>query len=154
MKKLLAIFMIVLMCITLCACNNSPSTEPTEETSAHTLAPTQAENTQEEWVEIDCDISLKNADGVSIIGAPDFETFTLCGTNDEDSCIKLKLSEIAVEVLCSYTEPTVFYVYIGLDKIASANIDPATFDGVIEIGSDLSYNELCELATTIRGLFN
>ncbi|MBQ4128947.1 MAG: hypothetical protein IJD68_04160 [Ruminococcus sp.] len=154
MKKLLTVTLIIMLCVLCTSCAFTTTQEPTEDISTHTIPPTQDQTVAEEWAEIDCDIKLLDADGNTVVGFDDFETFTLSGTNDDDSCIKVKLSETATQMLCSLPEPTQLYIYISDEKIAPVNIDPATFNGEIAFGSDLSFDKLCELATAIRGLFN
>lgn len=150
-KKIAILLLAVMIVFTLSACAQSTD-EVVEETSAHTIPPTQAVTTDYEWAEIDCDITLTDADSNVVAFADDFEMFALVGTNDDDSCIRLKLSENATSMLCSVGEQTLT-VSINSQVVDSVTISPDTFDGEFEICSDLSFESLCELATTIRGLF-
>ncbi|MBE6824801.1 MAG: hypothetical protein E7513_05590 [Ruminococcaceae bacterium] len=153
-KQLLLLFTLILMiCVVCTACSSTK--EPTEETSAHTLPPTEATIAEPEWVEVDCDIALVDSDGAVVVPAVDFETFALVGTNDDDSYIKIKLNDSGYMSLIEYTSITsnTFYLYLNgeeIEEITYADDVP----NPIELGHDMSYQELCELATTIRGLFN
>lgn len=151
MKKLSLIATIIMMCVLFCACAQETVTET--ENTAHTLPPTQSIVTEPEWAEIDCDIALLDNSSNLILSSTDFETFAVVGSTDDDSYILLKVSEQATEMLLTMQDKNELYITVNGEVVASANIDTATFDGEITVGEDMTYDSLCELATTIRGLF-
>lgn len=153
MKKLISITILIMLCVSLTACMGN--TTPTEEISTHTLPPTQAYVTVEpEWAPVDSDIALMDSEGNTLVTAADFETFALVGTNDDDSHIKIMLNDSGYKSLLEYTGVTsnTFYLYLNgeeIEEITYADNVP----NPIEFGHDKSYEELCQLAGAIRGLF-
>lgn len=152
MKKLALFALILILCLVFTACTED--TTPTESTN-HTLPPTEATvSTQEyEWAEIDCVITMTDESGNVVLQLDDFVTFACVGSTDTDSCIKLKLTDDASSELKSMGNAT-YTVDIDSTTQETVTIDTKTFTDEIEIGHDLSYEQVCELATTIRGLFN
>lgn len=153
MKKLIALTMIIMLCVSLTACMGN--TTPTEEISTHTLPPTEASVTVEpEWAEVDSDIALTDGENNMVVAAIDFETFALVGSNDDDSYIKIKLNDSGYKSLLEYTSITSNTFYLTLN---GEEIEEITYaDDVpnpIEFGHDKSYAQLCELAGAIRGLY-
>lgn len=152
MKKT-ALFLCIIICAlftTACA-----GQDPTTENLPHSIPATQPVVLEPEWAEIDCDISLVDADTSNIIlMAEDFETFAVVGTTDEDSYIILKTSDEAVTMMqaTSYV-PTNLQLVVNGETKADISLDFATFNGEITFGEDMSYESLCELASIIRGLF-
>lgn len=152
MKKLLIFTTIIMMCLSLVACVGD--TTPTEEeTSTHTLPPTETVVAVEpEWAEVNCDIKLINGDSQVILSSEDFDTFAVVGTNDDDSYIEIKVTNDAVDIVKS-SDLENATISINNKYSSSVTIDISTFDGKIEFGSPWSYDELCSLASTIRGLY-
>ncbi len=157
MKKLVSITIIVALCVLMCACSTTTVAPPLEEeTTTHTLPPTQSETAEPEWAEVDSDIILSSGEEI-VVGTQDFETFALMGSNDEDSYIILKVNDSGHKNILEYTSITsnTLYLYLNGEEIEELTIDPYTDDVpmTIEFGHDKSYEELCELASIIRGLF-
>lgn len=156
MKRFIALTLIIMLCVSLTACMGN--TTPSEEISTHTLPPTEASVTVEpEWAEVDSDIALTDGENNIVVAAIDFETFALVGTNDDDSYIKIKLNDSGYKNLVEYTTYTsnTLYLYLNGEKIDELTFDTYTDSAPnpFEFGHDISYNELCELAGAIRGLF-
>lgn len=151
MKKLLIFTAIIMMCICMAAC--VADTTPTEETSTHTLPPTETvANLEPEWAEIDCNIKLINADSQVILSAEDFETFAVVGTNDDDSYIVVKVTDQAIDTVKS-SDLSNSTISINDEYSSAISIDTETFEGKIEFGYEWSYDELCLIASSIRGLY-
>lgn len=153
MKRYIAITLIIMICISLTACMGN--TTPSEDVSSHTLPPTQASVTVEpEWAEVDSDIALTDSENNTIVVAADFETFALVGTNDDDSYIKIMLNDSGYKSLIEYTSITsnTFYLYLNGEEIEEITY-ASDVPNPIEFGHSKSYEELCQLAGAIRGLF-
>ncbi len=151
MKRFIALTLMIMLCVSLTACMGS--TTPTEEISTHTLPPTEALVTIEpEWAPVDCDIALVDIDGNAVFAADDFETFAVIGNDDTTSTyIAVRLSKDAASMLSTMENPYLTLTISG-EEITDTVISTAT--GEIELGHNMDYASLCELATTIRGLFN
>lgn len=154
MKKLLIFTTIIMMCICMVACTgNTTPTEPTEETSTHTLPPTETvAEIDPEWAEVNCNIKLLSGNSNVILSGEDFETFAVVGTNDDDSYIVVKVTEQAIDTIKSSDFDNAV-ISINDTYNSSVNIDKSTFDGKIEFGSPWSYEQLCTIASNIRGLY-
>ena len=151
MKRFFALTLIIMICLSLTACMGN--TTPTEEISTHTLPPTEASVTVEpEWAPVDCDIALVDINGNAVFAAEDFETFAVIGNDDTTSSyIIVRLSKDASSMLISMENPYLTLTING-EEITDTVISTAT--GEIELGHNMDYASLCELATTIRGLFS
>ena len=152
MKKLALILCIIICVLFTTACTRE---EPTTETLPHSIPATQPVVSEPEWAEIDCDISLVDADTSNIIlMTENFETFAVVGTSDADSYIVLKTTDDAVTMMqaTSYA-PTNLQLVVNGETKADISLDFTTFDGEITFGEDMTYESLCELASIIRGLF-
>ncbi len=155
MKILVSLLITVLLCFSLVGCSQTEEVIPTEEpTKAHSIAPTEEFLVEPEWAPIDCNITLNDAKGNIVVQSYDFLTFALVGNTDEDSKIKLKLSDEATDMLKSNNEDLTLTLNINDTAIEDVVISPSTFSGEFEIGESYSYQDTCDLATTIRGLFN
>lgn len=151
MKKLTIIALVIMTCILFCACGEKEEKEPN---TTHTIPPTQAAVAEPEWAEVDCDIILANPENMeTILYAEDFETFAVIGTTDEDSYIKIKVTDEATKMIKTLGELPTLQLIVNGDTIADITIDPATFNGEIEFGEDTPYEVLCQCASFIRGLF-
>lgn len=155
MKKIIASIIIMLLCISLFGCSQTQEIIPTEEpTKAHSIAPTEEYLVEPEWAPIDCNITLNDKDNNIVVPSYDFLTFALEGSTDEDSRILLKLSDEATDMLKQNSESLTLTLTINDTPIEDVVISPDTFNGEFEIGASYSYQDTCDLATTIRGLFN
>lgn len=149
MKKLISITILIMLCVLCTACQ---SNEIVESTTTHTLPPTEESVAIEpEWAPVDCDIALIDSNENTVVAAQDFETFAVIGT-DDNAYITIKVSDTAAQTLTSISSQELSLTING-EYISKVSIDASTFAGEIELGHDLDYNSLCELATTIRGLF-
>lgn len=130
------------------------NTEPTEPTITHTLPPTENVSVDYEWVEIDCYMTISDADNNVIVNPEDFTTFAVVGSTDEDSYIIVKVSDEATATLNSVADKSQLFLLIGGDSFGDVSYGDGEFTGEIELGHSLPYEQVCNLATTIRGLFN
>ncbi len=159
MKKITAIILtltlILSMCIIFTGC--LAEDEVTDNVSTHTLPPTESSITttaEPEYAEVACDIALiQSTTNTTILYADDFETFALVGSNDNDSYITLKLSDTATDIIKSTPDLSSLQLVVYGDTCGDVEIDPTTFTGEIAFGYDYSYEALCNLASTIRGLY-
>ncbi len=155
MKKrfLLLITLILMICVVCTACAEPEVEIKNEETTAHTLPPTEIITVEPEWAEVDCDIALVDSDENIVVSAEDFETFAVIGTDDSTSYIAIKVSDEATSIVKAMSSADLSLKIEG-EYVEKDSIPTTNFTGEIKIGHDMSYQELCELATTIRGLFN
>lgn len=151
MKKLTLIALLIITCVLFCACEKE---EKEQNNSTHTIPPTQAVIVEPEWAEVDCDMILANPETMeTVLYAEDFETFAVIGTTDEDSYIKIKVTEEATQMIKTLGELPSLQLIVNGDTFADITIDPATFNGEIVFGEDIPYDVLCQRASYIRGLF-
>lgn len=153
MKKAALILCIIICVLFTTACTQQE--ESTTETLPHSIPATQPVVSEPEWAEIDCDISLVDADTNTVyLMAEDFETFAVVGTTDADSYTVLKIADESVAVLktTSY-QPSNLQLVVNGETKGDITVDFATFNGEITFGEDMTYESLCELASIIRGLF-
>lgn len=152
MKKLTLIILAVLLCVAFSAC--AEKEEVIEENTAHTIPATQPVVAEPEWAQVDCDISLVDADtNTVILYAEDFTNFAVMGTTDDDSYIILQTTEDGKNTVNSMTEVPSLQLVINGETKADVTFEVGAFTGEIEFGHALPYQTLCELASTIRGLF-
>lgn len=155
MKKLITFTILIMLCLSLCACADT-ATEPTDATeqSSHTLPAAQTKD-EPEWCNIDCDINLVDGDAI-YISAEDFDTFALIGSNDTDCALRIKLSDNGADMLKSFAQsdmlPKKLTLIVNGDSICDVALDESTIDGEFDIKGNLTFEELCELSNTIRGL--
>ncbi len=155
MKKrlLLLITLIIMICVVCTACAEPENEVKSGETTVHTLPPTEVITVEPEWAEVDCDIALVDSEENIVVTAEDFETFAVIGADDSTSYIAIKVSDEATSMINAMSS-TDLSLKIEGKFVEKDSIPTTNFTGEIEIGHDMSYQELCELATTIRGLFN
>lgn len=150
MKKLTILLLTVLMCVFFAGCqgDTQPSAEPTE---SHTIAPTEISTTEYEWAQIECEISLFDSEGNTILYSEDFTNFAVVGNTDADSYIILQLTDDAQSMLSTIDTSSVSLAIYG-DTMADVKVseDKST----VTFGNSIPFESLCEIATTIRGLFN
>ncbi len=152
MKKLTVILLAILMCMVLGACNESQN--PIDETTTHTIPATQPVVAEPEWAEVDCDIALIDPDtNTTILYGEDFSTFAVIGTTDEDSYITIKTTDMATNIVNSMADIPALQLIVNGETKGDVIIEAGSFDGEITFGHDYPYEALCELASTIRGLF-
>lgn len=152
MKKSILLILAILLCVFCCsACSKNDSNEPTD--APHSLSPTLNASVEYEWAPIDCDIALVNNDSNIYVSEKDFETFAVVGSGDS-AYIILKVSDSATQQLNSLNSATMLSLTINGEKVDGVSISSVTFNGEIEFAHDMKYEQLCELANTIRGLFN
>lgn len=153
MKKLTLIILTVLLCVMFTACAEK---EPdiTEETTAHTIPNTLPAVVEPEWAQVDCDIALVDADtNTVILSAEDFTIFAVIGTTDEDSYIILQTTEDGKGTVNALTEVPALQLVVNGETKADVTFEAGNFTGEIEFGHAIPYQALCELASTMRGLF-
>ena len=81
-------------------------------------------------------------------------TFAVVGSNDEDSYVIVKVSDEATDALNNVADKSQLCFLIGGDSFGDVSYGDGEFTGEIELGRTLPYEQVCNLATTIRGLFN
>ncbi len=153
MKKILSLLAVVLVCVSFCCCTNKEDITPTvEPTTTHTIPPTENASTEYEWAEIDCELALNDKGGNAVLYAEDFTTFAVAGSTDEDSRIIVKVTDEATDMINTIGAADLSLTINGesCDDVTF----PEEFTGEFEIGNNMTYEQVCELATTIRGLFN
>ena len=150
MKRIIVLFS-VLAVVMLAACGAQPEpvTEaPTEpEPQLHTVAPTEAV-AEPEWAPVDSELSLER-DGQIYAQGEDFVSFALVGDGDSVK-LMFELSELAAGVLSSQDDPSGFTLSLNGEAIGSAVLSSDCTE--LTLDGEHSYEELCELATVIRGL--
>lgn len=155
MKRFIALLCVIILafCITACG-NEAETTTPTDATIIHTLPPTENVSTDYEWAEIDCYMTISDYDNNAIAGPEDFTTFAMVGSTDEDSYIIVKVSDSATDALNNIADKSQLMLLIGGDSFGDVSYGEGEFTGEIELGHSMTYEQVCELATTLRGLFN
>lgn len=155
MKKLAIILVVIIMCFAFTACKDESEPTTTAETSVvHTLPPTEVVTDEYEWAEVDCDITIFDENGNAIVYPESFETFAVVGSTDEDSYIKLKVTDEAKDVLSAIDSKENLALMINGDTYGDVTYCGEPFNGEIEIGHSFAYEQICNIATVIRGLFN
>lgn len=152
MKRILSIIAVTLVCVCFASCTNKETPSTTDATIAHTLPPTENVSTEYEWAEIDCELAINDKDGNSVLYAEDFATFAVAGSTDEDSYIIIKVTDEATDMI--NTIGTSDLSLTINNEVCYDVCFPEEFTGEFEIGKAMTYEQVCELATTIRGLFN
>ncbi len=152
MKRILSIIAVTLVCVCFASCTNKEAPSNTDATIAHTLPPTENVSTEYEWAEIDCELAINDKDGNAVLYAEDFTTFAVAGSTDEDSYIIIKVTDEATDMI--NTIGTSDLSLTINDEVCDDVCFPEEFTGEFEIGKAMTYEQVCELATTIRGLFN
>ena len=155
MKKLIAFLCVILMAICMTACNNtSDTTETIAETQTHTLPPTESVSDDYEWAEIDCTMTITDSENNIVVYPEEFTTFAVVGSTDEDSYVIVKVSEEATTAINNVADKSHLFFLIGGDSFGDVSYGEGEFNGEIILGKSLPYDQVCNLATTIRGLFN
>ena len=117
---------------------------PTEETSSViSVLPTIGEP---EWAPVDSELELRDSDGI-LANRSDFERFAIIGSGDE-AYLSFKLTEEAENAL-SLSAARGWYLTLDGNSIGGVEVDE---ENSVTLKTALTYNELCELATRIRGL--
>lgn len=151
MKRLTLLILAVLISLTITACSQK---EVVEETTTHTIPATQPPVTEPEWAQVDCDISLADPEsGNTILYAEDFTNFAVMGTTDEDSYIVLQTTEDAKNFVNSLAEISTLQIIINGNSKDDIVIKAGEFTGEIAFGHNLPYEALCQLASSMRGLY-
>lgn len=155
MKKFIAIICVVLLAVSFTACkNDTQPTEATNETEVHTLPPTESVPDEYEWAEIDCYMTICDQDNNVIVAPEEFTTFAVVGSTDEDSYVIVKVTDEATATINNVTDKSQLILLIGGDSFGDVSYGDGEFTGEIELGHSLPYEQVCNLATNIRGLFN
>lgn len=154
MKKIISILMIAAIALLMFGCSKSED----KKTSEKNAEPATVENTrpfgrteEPEWAPVDCDIALVINDTVCAENS-DFPTFALIGSNIDDCGLLFEVDKTAAGVLSmNYDESADCYLAVNgeaLNGTVSFNDDftEMTFRG------DYNYTEMCEIASTVRGL--
>ena len=154
MKKILVVFVVVLLLCTLCSCGvNNNATEETE-TQLHKLVTPKAESSVE-WCKIDADVSLSDSDTGKIITKDDFDSFALLGADDKSSYLEIKLTNSGKEIMTMMYETLAnkeISFNIGDEEICKLTFDESVKNGDFIIGQALSYETLCNVSSKLRGL--
>lgn len=146
----LALILSACMLITGCSKDETPQVDNT----THTLPPTEAVTSEPEWAEINCDIALIDAStNTTIIFGEDFDIFAVYGTTDEDSYISIKVTQEATDIINSTQDLSQVQLVINGDTVGDITLKPGSFTGEIAFGHDFPYENLCILASSIRGLY-
>ncbi|MBQ8056761.1 MAG: hypothetical protein IJ275_00320 [Ruminococcus sp.] len=156
MKKITAIILALTLVLSTCLVITGCSEEeaPQVDNSTHTLPPTEAVVIEPEWAEVDCDIALIDAStNTTIIYGDDFDTFAVYGSTDEDSYIAIKVTQEATDTVNSTQDLSNVQLVINGDTAGDIVIKPGSFTGEIAFGHDFPYENLCILASSIRGLY-
>lgn len=156
MKRILALLCVAILVFSLTACkgNSDVTDTTTQATEMHTLPPTENVSTDYEWAEIDCYMTISDYENNAIANPEDFTTFAMVGSTDEDSYIIVKVSEEATTALNNVADKSQLLLLIGGDSFGDVSYGEGEFTGEIELGHSMTYEQVCELATTLRGLFN
>ncbi|MBR2714824.1 MAG: hypothetical protein IKB73_01300 [Ruminococcus sp.] len=154
MKKLTLIILAIMMCVMFASCAKEEVNNDDKSSTTHTIPASESVNEAEpEWAEIDCDMTLVDAQGNIVLSGSDFETFALVGTNDDDSYILIKTSQEATDIVKTADPSSTLDLCINGNTVGGGSISPSEFNGEIKLGEDMTYETLCELANSIRGLF-
>lgn len=152
MRKLTGLFSILLLILMLTACSGTVAapTEPTEPepaTQRFTLAPKDDTAAEPEWCPLDCELSLTDESGEVYATAEDFLCFAIVGSSDEEAKLLFKPTDEAAKMLsvCAVGE---WRMTLAGEDIGTV-VPSVSFDEFSLAGS---YDDLCVLATTIRGL--
>ena len=153
MKRLLIILtaaILLAVIMTACAGNTAPQvTEPEPQPQLHTVAPASTEPTPE-WAHVDAAMVLEDADNIYARGT-DFVCFALIG-NSDSARIVFKLDDVTAGMLREQSADNAYYLTMNDERIGDAELNK-NCDEVTLVG-DYSYEKLCELANSIRGLWN
>ena len=151
MKRISVILLMIALISVLTACGQEQeaTVQPTAapQPQLHTVAPTTAD-AEPEWAPVDCKLELISGDQV-FADTDDFECFALSGS-DDSAVILLKLNDTAAQELVSLDELNDYVLTIDGEKIGGADLSDDCKQ--ITLTGDYTYDELCELATRIRGL--
>lgn len=156
MKKTTAFILVLTLILSACMLITGCSEEeiPQVDTTTHTIPPTEAGTIEPEWAEVNCDIALIDAStNTTIIYGEDFDTFAVYGTTDEDSYIEIKVTQEATDVINSVQDLSEVQLVINGDTVGDITLKPGSFTGEIAFGHDFPYENLCILASSIRGLY-
>ena len=153
MKRFVIILTLIILCLSFTACKEEAVKETPTQPEKHTIAPSEIINNELEWAAVDCDIALNNAQAEPVLMGDDFDTFALCGSNDEDSYIVIKLSDDATKAVKTMPETENMPLLINNVEVAKINIDPANFNGEITFGENDTINQLQEYANIMRALY-
>lgn len=156
MKKIIALILVLLFVLSLCACSSNGNTGETQEseTQLHQIASPKQDNAVE-WCKIDANVSVADMEETPILAEGDFDSFALLGVDNESSFIQVKLSEIGKEVLKKYLETvgeTTLSFNIDNEPVAYFTIDANGANEDLKIGQEVSYQDLCDYATKLRGI--
>ena len=155
MKKLLILLLLAATALCIVGCGSKPVEPTTAEPTAnaepsaqrHTIPPSE---TQLEWAPVDCDIALCSAEAI-LIGEDDFLTFALAGSTDEDCALRFALSESGAGVLSA--QQTAGGLHLTVDgKPLNGTLTFSDDCSEITMTGGYTYEEMCRLATAIRGL--
>ncbi len=154
MKRFLLILMIAATALLAVGCakggdqsNKETVAEPT--TKLDTI-PTTSPEGQPEWAPVDCDIKLESAQYVFAEGS-DFQTFALVGNTDDNCELRFTLDVVTSGMLSQQDKATAYYLTLDGKKLNGTitfNDDFSEFS----LKGGYSYNDLCALASQIRGL--
>ena len=150
MKRIIAVLLASLFLLALTACKSEPepTAAPTQpEPQPHTVSPASTVE-EPEWAPVDSDVALLS-DGEPFAASDAFTYFAIVGRG-EDAVIRLKVNSLTASMLKSAEGEPVYSVTLNGKKIGDAKVSE-DFEELTLI-NDYSYEELCELATDIRGV--
>ena len=157
MKKTTAFILVLTLILSACMLITGCSKDeqpPQVDNTTHTLPPTQAVTVEPEWAEVNCNIALIDAStNTTIISGEDFDIFAVYGTTDEDSYISIKVTQEATDIINSAQDLSEVQLVINGDTVGDITLKPGSFTGEIAFGHDFPYENLCILASSIRGLY-
>ena len=154
MKKLLTILMVALIALAAAGCgqqsNDKDTDKPTEAASnrMHTVPPTEAQ--EPEWAPVDCEIELHSSDAV-YADSKAFRTFALVGSADDNCELRFTLDDETAAMLSKESRDKEYYLIVN-EKTLKGDVSLNDDCTEVTMKGGYSYNEMCILATEIRGL--
>ena len=153
MKRLLTILLVAALAVITAACGGSTenkATQPATEagTQLHTVPP-EEKPVQLEWAPVDCELQLMSGDTM-LADQGAIPTFALSGSTDEDCALYFTLDAMTSGVLQQNGGAGCYLTLDGekLDGTLTFSEDCSE----MTLAGGYSYDEMCRLATRIRGL--
>lgn len=135
-----------------CAQNTAPTepeTQPETQPQLHTVAPMNDTDSEPEWGYVDCDIAVVNSENETVLSKNDFEAVAVSASG-ENAALLFRVTSQGADVMAATGEETLAVTLDG-EKIGSLNPQNIT-DSEFTLAGDYTYEEICDLATRIRGL--
>ena len=153
MKRFLIIVLTAALALTAAACGGTVKPVATElatqaGTQLHTMPP-EEKPAALEWAPVDCELALENAGGVLADRAA-IPTFALAGSTDEDCALHFMVDQMTSGVLQQSGGEG---CYLTLDgNRLNGKLSFSEDFSELTLAGGYDYEEMCQLATTIRGL--